>query len=141
MSVEPTPDLDVIEFLWASLALFDDGEPAPDTTTVFRPPPLALYPVGEARARILRLLADASGEVAFERLLPEPAEPAERASLPALRLRSAWSSTFAASLELVKQGDIVVAQEGAFQPIHVARVEWQAANNGGVPVPAGLAGR
>jgi len=122
VSVEPTADLDIIEFFWASLALFDDGEPAPDTGTVYRPPPLALYPVGEARDRILRLLAAAPGEVSLEQLLPDPPELAEGEALPPLQRRSAWSSTFAASLELAKQGDVVVAQEGTFQPIHLTRV-------------------
>jgi segregation and condensation protein A len=121
VSVEPAPDLDIIEFLWASLARFDDGEPAPDTTTVYRPRQFALYPVGEARARILRRLAEASGEVAFEKLLPDAPELAEGQSLPALQRRSAWSSTFAASLELAKQGDVMTIQEEDFQAIRVAR--------------------
>lgn len=123
VSVEPTPDLDIIEFLWASLALFDDGEPAPDTTTGYSPPRLPLYPLGEARTRILRLLAEASGEATFEQLLPALSDVADSsASTRALRRRSAWSSTLIASLELAKQGDVVVAQEGLFQPIHLARV-------------------
>jgi len=126
VSVEPTPDLDIIEFLWASLALFGDGEPAPDTTPFYRPPPRALYPVSEARARILRRLAEVRGEVAFALLLPDAPALAEGQSLPALQLRSAWSSTFAASLELAKQGDVVVTQEGLFRPIHLARVERSA---------------
>jgi segregation and condensation protein A len=122
VSVAPAPDLDIIELLWASLALFDDGEPAPVPTTVYRPPHHALHAVGEARDRILRRLADASGEVAFDQLLPDAPEPAEGDPLDALRRRSAWSSTFAASLELAKQGDVVVAQAGPFQPIHLAPV-------------------
>ena len=123
VSVEPTSNLDIIEFLWASLALFDDGEPAPDTTTGYSPPRLPLYPVGEARTRILRLLAEASGEATFEQLLPALSDVADSsASTRALRRRSAWSSTLIASLELAKQGDVVVAQERLFQPIHLARV-------------------
>jgi segregation and condensation protein A len=121
--VEPTPDLDIIEFLWASLALFGDGEPALDTTPFYRSPPRALYPVSEARARILRRLAEVRGEVAFALLLPDAPELAEGESLSALQLRSAWSSTFAASLELAKQGEVVVTQEGLFRPIHLVRVE------------------
>jgi hypothetical protein len=42
LPVEPRPDLDIIEFLWASLALFDDGDPALDAGAVYRPRPLAL---------------------------------------------------------------------------------------------------
>ena len=121
VSVEPTPDLDIVEFLWASLALFEDSESTPDTDPVYRPPPLALYVVGEARARILCRLAAAPGEIAFEQLLPEPPQRVEGEARVALRRRSAWSSTLAASLELAKQGDVVVAQEGAFQPIQLAR--------------------
>jgi segregation and condensation protein A len=122
VSAEPAPDLDIIEFLWASLALFDAGEPVPATATEDRPRHHVVYAVGEARARILRRLADAPGAVAFEQLLPDAPEPAEGEPQAALRRRSAWSSTFAASLELAKQGDVVVAQAGSFQPIHLARV-------------------
>jgi segregation and condensation protein A len=55
VSVEAAQAIDVIEFLWASMALFDDT-PAPDTATVYQPRPLELYTVAEARDRILRLL-------------------------------------------------------------------------------------
>jgi chromatin segregation and condensation protein Rec8/ScpA/Scc1 (kleisin family) len=57
VSIETAHAPDVIEFLWASMALFDDT-PAPDTATVYRPIHLDLHPVAEARARILRLLND-----------------------------------------------------------------------------------
>ena len=53
----PGAAIDVIEFLWASLALFDDEEP-PDTATAYRPAPLRLHTVAEARARILRRLKE-----------------------------------------------------------------------------------
>lgn len=39
--------------------------------------------------------------------------------LSLLRPRSARSSTFGASLELTKQGEVVLGQGGDFQPIHV----------------------
>jgi hypothetical protein len=35
--LEPAQQADVIEFLWPSLALFDD-DAAPDTASVYRPP-------------------------------------------------------------------------------------------------------
>jgi len=57
--------------------------------------------------------------VPFERLLPEAPEHIDSEARRALLRRSAWSSTFTASLELVKQGDVVVEQRGDFQPIHV----------------------
>ena len=97
------------------------GEPAPATMPCIARVTCALS-VSEARARILRRLADAPGEVVFEQLLPDPPDLAEAEALAALRRRSAWSSTFAATLELAKQGDVVVAQAGSFQPIHLARV-------------------
>jgi len=36
-----------------------------------------------------------------------------------LRGRSRWTSTFVASLELTKQGDVVLQQDGTFAPISV----------------------
>ena len=121
VSIEAAPALDVIEFLWASLALFDDAA-APDTATVYRPIPLDLYPVAEARTRILRLLGEMPDGAALDRLLPDRDALSERAPRAPLRRRSAWSSTFVASLELARQGDVVLGQGGDFQPIHVTRV-------------------
>jgi segregation and condensation protein A len=121
VSVEPTPDLDIIEFLWASLARFDDDAAEPDSTSVYRPFHFALYAIAEARARVLRRLAAAPEGATLGQLLPDAAEPAEGEPLGTLRRRSAWSSTFVASLELAKQGAVVVAQEAPFQPIHLAR--------------------
>ena len=55
--VETAKAVDVVEFLWASLALFDD-EAVPVTTTLYRPHPLDLYDVAEARTRIRQRLAE-----------------------------------------------------------------------------------
>jgi hypothetical protein len=55
VSVEAGQAIDVVEFLWASLALFDDGTAAADTATVYQARPFELYQVAEARERILRL--------------------------------------------------------------------------------------
>jgi segregation and condensation protein A len=49
--------IDMVEFLWASLAVFDD-EVAADTTEVYPGRPIALSQDAEARERILRLLAE-----------------------------------------------------------------------------------
>ena len=71
-SVSQQHQVDVIEFLWASMALFTDST--------------------------------------------------EEAETPAaLRRRAGWTSTFLASLELAKQGDVALDQEGLFGPIHVQR--------------------
>jgi segregation and condensation protein A len=119
VSVEAGPATDVTEFLWASLALFDDEEP-PDTATADRPALLPLHTVAQARARILRRLQEQPEGVALDQLLPDPppdaGEPSHRARLQ----RSGWAATFVAGLELVKQGEVVLGQGEDFEPIHVA---------------------
>ena len=109
---------DIVAFLWASLALFDDTTEL-EKAAVYRPVHLDLYVAAEARDRIMRLLRQTASGVPFERLLPETSEQADSEARFALRRRSAWSSTFIASLELVKQGEVVVEQGGDFKPIHV----------------------
>ena len=118
-SFEPAHQIDVIEFLWASLALFDD-DPAPDTGNVYRPLSTKLYGIVAARERILLLLAAAPNGAPLDHLLPESLETAETVSRRTLRRRSAWASTLAAGLELAKQGDVALAQEGDFQTIQVS---------------------
>jgi segregation and condensation protein A len=118
VSVDAGPAIDVVEFLWAGMALFEDTE-APDAAPVYRPPlHLELYVAVEAQARILHRLADAPDGHRLDALLPPEAAGAPRSIL---RQRSAWSSTLIASLELAKQGEVVLRQDAAFQPIHVAR--------------------
>jgi segregation and condensation protein A len=118
-SVEADLAIDVVEFLWASLALFDD-DTAADTATVYQARPFELYQVAEARKRILQRLAEAPEGAPLERFLPELAQISEREVWAKIRLRSAWSSTFSAGLELAKQGEVVLGQGGDFKPIHVA---------------------
>jgi len=123
-SVTPAPEIDVIEFLWAAMALFDDDLPATDTAA--RPPPpwldprfLALHSIADARARIARLLAAAPEGCPLAALLPDVADTGPKIP-PGPRRRSAWSSTFVASLELARDGAIVLTQDGFAAPIHVA---------------------
>jgi segregation and condensation protein A len=118
VSVETAAVVDVIEFLWASLALFDD-EPLPDMANVYRPPPPPLYTVAAARERILRRLTESPDGAPLDRLLPDMPDSNEVEALSRLRRRSAWSSTFTASLELARQGDVVLAQARDFESIHV----------------------
>jgi hypothetical protein len=75
------------------------------------------YAVAEARARILQRLAELPDGGSLAALLPETGG----ATRSELRRRSAWSSTLAASLESAKQGDVKLARDADFQPIHVAR--------------------
>lgn len=118
VSVEAGDVVDIIEFLWSSLALFDDA-PMSDTANVYHPPPRLLYAIAEARKRILQRLAQAPEGAPLDRFLPDMPD-IDAAEAPfGLRRRSAWSSTFTASLELARQGEVRLGQEGDFETIHV----------------------
>jgi segregation and condensation protein A len=120
LAAEGGPEVDVIEFLWASMALFDDGGPGPDISERYRPRWRDLYSVAEARARILKRLAETPDGLPLDRLLPEDTMAAGISAEPVLKQRAAWTSTFVASLELAKQGDVALAQEDRFAAIHVS---------------------
>ena len=115
------PDVDVVGFLWASLALFDEVEDAVDTAAVYQPRRQYWDSVVAARARILALLAQAQEGGRLEQFLPDVVEVAMTGEEIPSRVRRglAWGCTFVASLELAKQGDLTLAQEGLFEPIHV----------------------
>jgi chromatin segregation and condensation protein Rec8/ScpA/Scc1 (kleisin family) len=118
-SSEPAT-LDGIEFLWSSLALFDDDTPETETVPVYQPRRFALHAVAAARERILLQLAAAPEGGPLDRFLPDPADIVASGSLQALRQRSAWASTFVASLELTRLGDVAVAQQAFLSPVHVS---------------------
>ena len=118
--------VDVIEFLWAAMGLFDDGDDKADAVSVYRPRWADLYTLGDARDRILRLLAEAPEGAPLGRFLPDVLGDGEITLPAALRRRAAWTSTFVASLELAKQGDVALTQESAFTPIHVQQAGAQA---------------
>ncbi len=127
---------DRIEFLWASMALFDDGTDEPDTTPLYRPRWLDLHAVEDARERILQLLADTPDGAPLAWFVPAASDNGATVAAPALRQRSAWTSTFVASLELAKQGDVALRQVGVFSPIHL-RPAPVAASSGSLPVAGG----
>jgi segregation and condensation protein A len=131
VTVGNPPALDGIEFLWASLALFDDDLPDADTTTRYQPRWWDLHTIADARVRILRLLADSPAGRLLDTLLPEADDGVERVTPAELRRRSARASTFVASLELTKQGDVVLGQEDFLSPLHVSSAPAPARDNGG----------
>ena len=90
-----------------------------DTAEVYRPQRRNWYSVAAARARILALLAEAPEGERFERFLPDVPNEAGEQTPSHVRRGLAWGCTFVASLELAKQGDLTLAQEGLFAPIHV----------------------
>jgi chromatin segregation and condensation protein Rec8/ScpA/Scc1 (kleisin family) len=116
-------EVDVVELLWASLALFDDTPKPTPTAPAYRPPRLDLYSVVEARDRIRRVLADASDPTPMQRLLPpEDAAGEGRAENP-LRRRSGWASTLLACLELARQGAVEPQLGEDFAQIMVRRAQ------------------
>ncbi len=116
---ETRHQVDVIEFLWASLALFDDGAGA-GTASRYQPRRWDLHPVPEARDRILRLLAEAGEGRTLGALLPA-ALMEGLAPETALRRCSGWTSSFVASLELAKQGRVTLEQDEDFSAIQVSQ--------------------
>lgn len=112
-------EVDVVEFLWAAMALLDDDLPEPDTAPRYRPYWLDLYSIPDARLRIMRLLAESPDGQSLDRLLPEQDGDAEHRTETVLKRRSAWSSTFVASLELAKLGKVGLEQGQVFAPIQV----------------------
>jgi hypothetical protein len=103
VSVEAGQAIDVTEFLWASLALFDDEQPA-DTATAYRPAPLALHTVAQGRTRILRKLNEMPDGAPLDQLLPDEDPDAGEPSRRARLRRSGWPATFVAGLKLAKPG-------------------------------------
>jgi chromatin segregation and condensation protein Rec8/ScpA/Scc1 (kleisin family) len=73
----------------------------------------------DAEAEILRQLAETPEGGPLDRFLPDPLA-AEDESRPGLRQRSAWSSTFVASLELARQGEAALQQENGSAVINVS---------------------
>jgi segregation and condensation protein A len=114
-------EIDGIEFLWASLALFDDDLAGADTTAAYLPPWLDLHSVPEARERILLRLAEAPDGHGLGDLLPQAPDQAEVGTRSWLRRRSGWTSTFLASLELARQGEVRLVQNDPFASIQVNR--------------------
>ena len=113
-------EIDVIEFLWASLKLFDDDIAGADTAASYVPPWLDLHSIPEARERILFRLAEAPDGYGLGELLPQATDEAEVDARSRLRRRSGWTSTFVASLELARQGEVRLVQNDTFAAIQVS---------------------
>ncbi len=101
------------------MALLDGAPLDPDAAPRYRPHPLDLHSIPDARLQIMRLLAERPGGQTLDQLLPRRPGSAEGGPETALRQRSAWTSTFVASLELAKQGEVGLDQGGTFAPIRV----------------------
>lgn len=110
-------EIDVIEFLWASLAQFEDNADRIDTSTPYRPARLALWTMPDARQRILQLLAETSDDAPLERFLPALDTEAVTPTPLSLQRRSAVASTLLAGLELAREGMVTLHQPVPFATI------------------------
>jgi segregation and condensation protein A len=77
---------------------------------------MRLYSIEESAARLRRLLGVSPGWSVLETFLPERGEEGRP-----LEKRSALASTFAATLELVRSGELDLRQDGLFAPISLRR--------------------
>lgn len=80
--------------------------------------PTRLYSMEESVERMRHLLGVMPSWSVLRGFMPEIAT-----DVPALEQRSAIASTFAATLELVKNGELDVRQDGTFAPIYIRRRE------------------
>jgi segregation and condensation protein A len=78
--------------------------------------PMRLYSLEESLVRLRGQLGIMPDWSILQKFLPADVSPAE-----ALEIRSAIASTFAATLELVKAGDLELRQDGTFAAIYLRR--------------------
>jgi segregation and condensation protein A len=116
-AIDTRYEVDVIEFLWACLAQFEDDTAGDGTDTVYRPRRPDLCSVLEARARLERLLADTLETAPFACFLPRVPGRGRIPSDISLWRRSAVASTFMAGLELAREGVLLLEQSEPFAMI------------------------
>jgi len=80
--------------------------------------PTRLYSLEESVSRLRYLLGAMPDWDVMQHYLPDVAGAEQ-----ALEVRSALASTFAATLELVKNGELELRQDGVFAPIYMRRRE------------------
>jgi segregation and condensation protein A len=114
--IVPVYYLSLYDLLKAVKAPLQRNKPAE-----YRINPTRLFSMDESYARMRKMLGFMPQWAELSLFLPdewEDEDPKED-----VVLRSAFASTFAASLELVKQGHIELRQEGNFGPIYLRPVE------------------
>jgi hypothetical protein len=119
---ETDHQLNVIEFLWATIELLDDADD-PDTGALYRPFYLDIHKVSEARERILQRVVQAAERQLLQDLVPAASgfDPLPVKSV--LKYKSGWTTTFTAAREMAKQGEVALTQKGLFEPIVVTKAE------------------
>lgn len=86
--------------------------------TTYNIAPTRLYSLEESVSRLRYLLGVMPSWGALQAYLPDVVEAEQ-----VLEVRSAIASTFAATLELVKNGELELRQDGTFAPIYLRRKE------------------
>ncbi|GAB6967515.1 ScpA family protein [Komagataeibacter kakiaceti JCM 25156] len=111
-------EVDRIEFLWGCLAVFDGNWGVmPVDAPFYAPVQLDLFSVEDARQRVRSCLARGTERVPLAHMLPETMREAREGDrLSTGQRRSAWSSTFVACLEMVKQGEARAYQTAPESP-------------------------
>lgn len=79
----------------------------------YTPPPMVLWSVQDALARLRRLVGSLPAWTVLEQFLPE------LEAAPALARRAAYASTLLAGLEMARLGQLTLRQETAFGPIAI----------------------
>jgi segregation and condensation protein A len=116
-SIDTRYEADVVEFLWACLAQFEDDTTGDGTDIVYRPRRPDLCSVLEARARMEQLLAEMLETASFACFLPRvPGRGSIPGDIPLWR-RSAVASTLMAGLELAREGVLLLDQPEPFAVI------------------------
>lgn len=113
-------EVDVIEFLWATIELLDDGDDT-DTEALYRPPTFDMHKVSEARERIFRRVVESAECQLLQDLIPETLDLDKSDTKSVRRYKSGWTTTFTAALEVAKQGEIHLTQESLFEAIAVTK--------------------
>jgi segregation and condensation protein A len=111
--------IDRVAFVWACMELFDERDYALTEGSMYRPAYLDLFDIPGARNRIVRYFSGTHNQGDLFEFLPEGVKADASKGLTALRRRSAWTSTFAAMLELAKQGVVELEQHAFMGPIKV----------------------
>ncbi|MFK4046430.1 MAG: segregation/condensation protein A [Azospirillum brasilense] len=108
---------DLLDLLLACFDLMDAPRAASlESVRSYTPPQLEIWPLAEALAHLRTWLRDQPSETELSGLVPRLKGPA--GSSP-LRCRSNLASSFLAGLELVKQGEAIMLQKQAFDPLWI----------------------
>ena len=83
----------------------------------YQPRQLPFWSVGDAAARIRRMLSTLPNGALLEAFLPEIPEGGPSS---ALHRKAAHAATLIAGLELARDGGITLGQDALWQPIHLA---------------------